>query len=205
MAKDPKTGLPVDYDSLFREYHRLVLAIAHQQKIPLDYYEDVAANLEMKFWEKDGLNWFDPSRGTKFGSMYRSWLNLAMLHEKDMLFKDLKKYTSIDTVDLPEESAEDENVQALETRDALFRWHLSLVERIEEAERYDLLPTLDVVLKLVSSDYDVTIRALSEEMGLSKYYTGIKLKELREFITQEGYDQLLRGNYGDTIEGGEGW
>src|SRR5438874_619113 len=83
IRKDPETGAPLDYTSVFAGYRNLTLSLAEKAKIPSDEREDAAQEIQLRFWLRDSLTKYDPTktfehkdgqkRRAKFVSMYKSY------------------------------------------------------------------------------------------------------------------------------------
>ena len=80
---NPKTGVPEDYAELFTAYFPLMRRIVSKAGIASEDTEDVAMDLLLKFIEKEGIDYYDPTRPTKFSSMLRGFTSTYVMQSRD--------------------------------------------------------------------------------------------------------------------------
>ena len=184
-AVDKATGVPDSYEALFSQYHNLVLNVVRKAGLPVDDWEDAAANLEFKFWQKDGLSWFDPSKGTQFSTMYRAWLSLSVLHEREKWKRYVDRYELFDPTDTTHNQ---HKVYAhLDTGAELTitQWASQAREVLETKPYAHLLPFFDACIEASILNEKFDHKKLAESLGVELPFVYKKLALMRNVLKRK--------------------
>lgn len=180
---DEKTGLPENYESLFASYQPLVLASAERVNIPVQDREDAAQEVQLKFWLKEGLDFFDESRKTKFSTLYRSWTGMFMLQERDKSLKNVQRNQYVPSSELPDYMVDD-GVEEAVSEQAVSSW----VDKatLALADKPHLIPVLNACVDAATKNCVVTRADIVAVAGCRLREATLLLKELREALTAAG-------------------
>jgi hypothetical protein len=193
---NPTTGEPADYLSAFVGYRKLTLSIANKLNIPFDQQEDAVQEVQLRFWLRDSLAKYDPNRvwendqgqrGTaKFGSMYRSFVGLSMLAERDKHINYSRRNQPTPNDEIPSPIPEADIADGVTEQDAAQRW-VSIAHRaLLEADRADLVPVLNLCQQAAVLATVVTRADVVAATGCRLRAATTLLKELRETLEAAG-------------------
>lgn len=186
---DEKTGLPADYDSLFASYRDLVLGAASRLKIPQHDLEDSAQEVQLKFWAKNGLDLFDPTKKTKFATLYRQWSTMFLLQERD---KSIRYGTRNFLCDSPTE-LEPESIDRtqhfeddLVSNTFLNNWIEQAKAELIEHGYSEFVPLLVLCYNSAQKNTAPTRAEIAQTMGRSINSATDLLKKMREILKELG-------------------
>lgn len=182
---DNATGLPENYESLVAKYTNLVRANAAKAGIPDQDIEDATQEIHLKFWTKNGLDFFDPSLNKKFASLYHGWTSLFLLQERDKSFKNsnrnqLVPHALASQRDLPDFSTEVAEI------DVVVVWVRRAEKALCELGKAHLVPLLHRCLEAAELNTVVTRADVVEATGVSLRKATATLQELRSALTSVG-------------------
>lgn len=192
---DPTTGAPRDYISCFAAYDKAAREIALKQKIPLQDIPDAIQEINLKFFLKDGLSWYDSEkefempdgskRTARFFSMYQAWLFRSMLAQRDRVRKQGYRYTPI-----PEELFQDSIVPdiavEISEENAATTWINKAKELLNNSGQENLIPVLLACANAANLNRPVTKTQLAQDIGCSPRTATLRLNKLRETLTSAG-------------------
>lgn len=183
---DKKTGLPEDYNSLFAGYRNLVTAAAQRVGIPAQDAEDAAQEVQLKFWAKGGLDFYDSEKKTKFASMYRGWTSMFMLQERDKYLKNKTRHVPVDAIENGQvfDKTETDFSKEIIAESAINSW----VERASLAlsGKPYLVPLLHKCVEAAEANKTMTRADVIEATGCKlRQATGL-LQELRDTLNEAG-------------------
>lgn len=194
---DPTTGAPADYNSLALAYRKLAFLCAKQCGIPPQEQEDAVQAVLMRFWKNDGLSNYDPERvfltasgqerKAKFHTMFRSYVGLSMLAERDRVLAARGKMKGLYGLPIDAEDwapagegtsnfSPDPAVEVAE-EDAASDWLIRAELALVEAGHKDLLP----VLKLCADKAKVGGTVTRADIVA---VTGVRLRAATSLLTQ---------------------
>lgn len=189
---DPTTGAPADYNSLALAYRKLAFLCAKQCGIPPQEQEDAVQAVLMRFWKNDGLSNYDPERvfltasgqerKAKFHTMFRSFVGLSMLAERDRAYNSKNKAalagTTTDLADMAREVSRTlDPADEVADEDAAQRWLKMAARALQEQGRADLIPVLSLCADKAKVGGVVTRADIVAA-------TGVRLRAATQLLTQ---------------------
>lgn len=180
---DKTTGLPADYESLFAGYLPLVMASAERVHIPVQDREDAAQEVQIKFWLKEGLEFFDETKKTKFATLYGSWTGMFMLQERDKSLRNYNRNEYTPSSEVPDTVLDDPSEEIISERD-VSSWVGKATLAL--SEKPHLIPVLDACVDAATRNCIVTRADIVAVAGCRLREATILLKELREELTAAG-------------------
>ena len=190
-SADDKTGLPDDYHSFFALYRPLLIASAEYTQIPEQDREDAAQEVAIKFWQKNGLEFFDPERKTKFATLLRKWSGMFMRQERDKTNRakrnicvDPAEWFTVGEIDLQNGSTVERDV----TGDVFASsWVQGAVAALEDAGHTQLVAVLKECVRAAENGTTPSREDVAEAVGCKVYYVTTLYKQLRTELTSLGY------------------
>lgn len=190
---DEETGLPLDYHSFFAAYRPLMLATAKRVHIPPQDREDAAQEVAIKFWQKNGLDMYDPERKTKFATLLRNWAALFMLQERDKVAKNLRN-TYIDPAEWAYAETNLGSIR-LEAEEFLAEWvsDTAVEEWVGQAQtalervgKAYLVPVLNLCVSAAEAGKAPSRAQIAQVAGVKIAKATPLIKELRQTLTDAG-------------------
>lgn len=189
------TAPPSDYEDLYRKYFDYVTALVRRHGILDDASaEDVAADILMRFFQKDYLSIFDPTmtfeyHGESRPAKFKSFLSKVVLsylrgywdkQKRLMTFEpllcdrpmsDLDGGPRVTWLDLHAEDAADHALDVIEGVDsgrliAYLRGYLKTIPRRSRFDQCDLVALFDAIVEQVLVEDRFSVTALRERFGV---------------------------------------
>jgi hypothetical protein len=191
VSVDPSTGAPADYDSLAIAYRKLAFLCAKQAGIAVQDQDDAVQAVLFRFWKNDGLSKYDPDREwttasgeqrkAKFHTMFRSFVGLSMLAERDRAYTSKNRAhlcgTTADLATLAESPATGDPATEVIEEDAAERWLKRASLALTDLGRDDLVPVLLLCAEKAKVGGTVTRADIVEA-------TGVRLRAATQLLTQ---------------------
>ena len=192
-------GYPEDFTSFSEQYRPLVIGIAKKMGIPENDLEDAIQEITLKFWDKDGLNMFDPGMRRKFSTFWGTWAGKFLLQERDKSYKLVKKHYMVDSGEFMTDTPTveyDTNISGTRIAQSLLsadrgvisdvyisQWLNTAREALRAADRQDLIPVLDCCADAAESGSKVTQATIAKYVGCSPPKAAKLIGELRDTLT----------------------
>lgn len=180
---DAATGQPRDYSELFETYFSIMCHIVYKSGIAKEDVEDVTMDLLIKFMEKDGINYYDPTKPTKFSSMLRGFTATYVQTNRDKqavrhkrIPWRLEALEDLQWVDPLECSLENVDT-AISLQQVLVKARSMLAERKERNKDYAAF--FDACVRHGLTEGRLDRDALQRELGLTTSITRRMLVEVR--------------------------
>ena len=180
---DKKTGLPADYISLVEGYMPLIRKAARRAGVPERDVEDAIQEVSGKFYAKNGLQMYDPTKNSKFSTLYYNWCYLFMLQERDKSSKYKSRFSLLETI--PDDSCSDfltETESDLETNLWLDRAQKVLISH----DKSNLIPLLRECYQVARLGVKPTKKHYCAILGISIKKLDKMFSELRAELTSAG-------------------
>lgn len=195
LKVDVNTGQPLDYTSCFAAYHRVAIETALKQGIPKQDAADAVQEINLRFFKKDGINWYDPNKEfeqpngkkktARFFSMYQSWLFKAMLAERDKYNKRITRSVVVPDTWLPDSAVPDIAIE-IDDQDAATAWLREAIQKLTDSNNSQLIPVLRACAKSAEINKPLIRKELADELGCSVRTASLKLSQLRKVLTDIG-------------------
>lgn len=188
-----------DYDAILPQYHGMVLNAAAAYGVPEADLEDAAQEVELRFFRKDGLAWFDPEmlhpepesgwrdghtgpRKAAFSSYYRRFTYLNMMQEMDRHNNRTNRVRPVEGGDLPE-GVEADIADAVTEQESSKTWMRGAQKVCKRLGRLDLARLLDVL----ADGEERSLRAIAAELSITPRAAGVLKTQLLVTLTEHGY------------------
>lgn len=202
MSEPLRVTTREDYDAILGDYHDMVLKAAAAYGVPDADREDAAQEVELRFFRKDGLAWFDPEmkhepppegwrdgrpsvpRTAKFSSYYRRFVYVHMMQEMDRHNNRTNRVRPVEGGALPDTAARVDEIESADHRVDADRWMERSRRALAEAGDDALIPLLEVC---AGTDGSTPSRVkLAAALGVSERVVGAMLNRMRMVLAQSG-------------------
>jgi DNA-directed RNA polymerase specialized sigma24 family protein len=211
LSKDvaPPVPAPHSYEDLYRIYWPHVVNLVRTLGIEPDSVEDVASAILARFWERDFLAQYDPTRTTdRFGDDrvvgFKAFLSAFVrvyvqshrerqhrVRRRELLLCDSPVGDSgarwIEVLGLTSSESVEAQVEAQLSIDLLIesmRSHLASVPRRSRMDRCDLVTLFDVVMASFRSTGFVSVPAIQAAFGISETAAHTWLVRMRQCLRE---------------------